>query len=438
MYDIFISYRRDGGYATARLLYERLKVAGLNPFFDLEELRSGPFNVRLYKTIDECTNFILVLPPNALNRCKNDGDWLRLEIERALQGNKNIIPVMIDGFNWDNLPSNMSSLSNYNGVILSREYFDASVQKIISMLQGVRINVADSQEKPEYHRKQNTYFDVANKKESKRLIVQQNLMKSFDASTFEKISYKYDSLRVLDLGSNDGAFIMDRLSSSGKITKLIGVEYDKDTVELANKKYGQENDILFVQSNMEEEIFVDILKDAMAKCNIENFNVVNISMIILHLKNPFRLLKTIRPFLEKGASIIIKDIDDGFNIAYPDPKKEFERVFRICENNETSGYRHSGRQIFTLLKQTGYRNIALEKLCMTTVGMDFDQKEALFETYFSFILEDLKIMVERYPNNKSLKDDLYWYEDAYEQLEEEFQNESFFFALGFIIFTANK
>ena len=38
MYDLFLSYRRDGGFATARLLYERLKGLGVNVFFDLEEL----------------------------------------------------------------------------------------------------------------------------------------------------------------------------------------------------------------------------------------------------------------------------------------------------------------------------------------------------------------------------------------------------------------
>ena len=74
MYDVFISYRRDGGFEMARLLYEHLKSAGLNPFFDLEELRSGQFNVKLYSAIDDSANFLLVLPPQSLDRCRNDDD----------------------------------------------------------------------------------------------------------------------------------------------------------------------------------------------------------------------------------------------------------------------------------------------------------------------------------------------------------------------------
>lgn len=47
-YDVFISYRRDGGDILAMLLYNRLKDDGYNPFYDIETLRSGRFNEQLY------------------------------------------------------------------------------------------------------------------------------------------------------------------------------------------------------------------------------------------------------------------------------------------------------------------------------------------------------------------------------------------------------
>ena len=111
MYDVFISYRREGRFAVARLIYEHLKSIGLNPFFDLEELRSGQFNVKLYNAIDESSNFILVLPPKALDRCSNEDDWLRLEIEHAILRNKNIVPECLEGFEWNkNLPASLCNL----------------------------------------------------------------------------------------------------------------------------------------------------------------------------------------------------------------------------------------------------------------------------------------------------------------------------------------
>ena len=140
MYDVFISYRRDGGYETARLIYEHLKFKGLNPFFDVEELRSGPFNTKLYEEISNSQNFLLILPPNSLERCKNENDWLRLEIQCAINNNKNIVPVMMKGFEWpDYLPSSIDNIRNYNGLEMSREYFEASIEKIITLLNNVSL-----------------------------------------------------------------------------------------------------------------------------------------------------------------------------------------------------------------------------------------------------------------------------------------------------------
>ena len=42
-YDIFISYRREGGYDTAQLLYDRLTQMRYCVSFDLETLRCCKF-----------------------------------------------------------------------------------------------------------------------------------------------------------------------------------------------------------------------------------------------------------------------------------------------------------------------------------------------------------------------------------------------------------
>ena len=75
-YDIFISYRRSS-YELANLIATRLKAAGYRVFFDLEAMDSGPFNKQLFRVIEECRDFVLVLPPNTLERCKDEDDWVR-------------------------------------------------------------------------------------------------------------------------------------------------------------------------------------------------------------------------------------------------------------------------------------------------------------------------------------------------------------------------
>ena len=130
-YDIFISYRRSS-YDLANLIATRLKAAGYAVFFDIEALRAGKFNEQLYEVIDNCKDFISVLPPNALDRCVNEDDWVRLEICRAMQKGKNIVPVMLNGFTWPNpMPKGMEELCNYQALTASSvEYFDLAMERL--------------------------------------------------------------------------------------------------------------------------------------------------------------------------------------------------------------------------------------------------------------------------------------------------------------------
>ena len=130
-YDIFISYRRSS-YDTANLIATRLRGVGYSVFFDMETLRSGKFNEQLYNVIENCTDFLLVLPPGALDRCVNEDDWVRLEVQHAMQHNKNIVPVMLNGFKWPSeMPKGLEELCYYNALTASSvEYFDLSMERL--------------------------------------------------------------------------------------------------------------------------------------------------------------------------------------------------------------------------------------------------------------------------------------------------------------------
>jgi len=137
-YNIFISYRRDGGFETASLIAEKLRNAGYNVFFDLESLRAGKFNEQLFRVIEQCKDFILVLPQDGLDRCMNESDWVRQEVIFAMQHNKNIIPVMLSGFQWaETMPAGLEGLEHYQSIAAgSHEYFDAAVDRLKSYLKS--------------------------------------------------------------------------------------------------------------------------------------------------------------------------------------------------------------------------------------------------------------------------------------------------------------
>ena len=132
----FISYRRDGGEIMAQLIHDRLVARGLPVFYDIESLKSGAFDVKLYEEIERCENFLLILPPQGLDRCVYEEDWVRKEISHALALKKNIIPVMLRGFEFpQNMPEDIKGVSLYSGVrVDNMDYFDAKIDKIVSML----------------------------------------------------------------------------------------------------------------------------------------------------------------------------------------------------------------------------------------------------------------------------------------------------------------
>lgn len=141
-YDVFISYRRSGGEHAAKMIRDSLVEAGYKVFFDIESLRAGNFNTKIYSVIDECTDFILVLSPNALDRCSDEKDWVRREVEYALSKNKNIIPILLKGFSFDcELPDSMKILPQLNGIEASSDFYDAFIEKLREFMKSRRSHV---------------------------------------------------------------------------------------------------------------------------------------------------------------------------------------------------------------------------------------------------------------------------------------------------------
>ena len=77
-YDVFISYRRDGGGTLAQLIYDRLTERGYRVFLDIESLRSGKFNEKLLEAVNGyepdlvvLAGFLVVIPPEMIAKYRN-------------------------------------------------------------------------------------------------------------------------------------------------------------------------------------------------------------------------------------------------------------------------------------------------------------------------------------------------------------------------------
>ena len=141
-YQIFISYRRDGGEFAAKAIYERLTGMGYTVFYDIESLRAGEFDEQLYLRIDEADYILLILSPGGLDRCISDpeNDWVLKEIIHSLTCRKKIIPIMLRGFKFpENLPKELEKLPHMHGIETSAASLNSAVDNLASrLLTGIK------------------------------------------------------------------------------------------------------------------------------------------------------------------------------------------------------------------------------------------------------------------------------------------------------------
>ena len=135
-YDIFISYRRDGGRDVARPIKLELEKHGYRVFLDYDELKDGSFNQIISDAITSAPVFIVILSSHALDRCTDPDDWVRREIEFAVSQKRHIIPVNPDmsfeGFP-DNLPGVIKEglgLHQFSDVLFG-QLFEESIRKMV-------------------------------------------------------------------------------------------------------------------------------------------------------------------------------------------------------------------------------------------------------------------------------------------------------------------
>jgi len=137
-FEIFISYRRKGGYDTAKLLYDRLRMDGYSVSFDIDTLEKGDFDDELKKRVYDCKDFLLVLNPGVFDRFFDPDsdpkdDWVRQEIVCALEKGKeiNIVPLILDGFSYPkNLPEDVKNITKKNAINLEQKHFESEYARM--------------------------------------------------------------------------------------------------------------------------------------------------------------------------------------------------------------------------------------------------------------------------------------------------------------------
>ena len=142
---VFISYRRtDEPWGLA--VFQDLTQHGYDVFIDYDGIASGNFETVILENIRARAHFLVLLTPTALERCNDPKDWMRREIEAALDSQRNIVPVMLAGFDFDTpssasqLTGKLAALKKYNGLPIPKGYFSSAMERLRNKFLNVPVD----------------------------------------------------------------------------------------------------------------------------------------------------------------------------------------------------------------------------------------------------------------------------------------------------------
>ena len=140
-YDIFISYRRQGGGDFAHLLKLSLTAMGLSVFLDIDNLGSGTFDKKLLQYMSASRNVLLVWTKGCMDRFLDGKDYsqdfVAKEYMFALQNKMNILPIYKEDFEFpeeSRLPEEIRPVLLINALKFVSEYREASLEKVKNQL----------------------------------------------------------------------------------------------------------------------------------------------------------------------------------------------------------------------------------------------------------------------------------------------------------------
>jgi tetratricopeptide (TPR) repeat protein len=145
---VFISYRRRH-VSWALAIAKYLTVQGYDVFIDFLNINSGDFEQVITENIKARAHFLVLLASSALDQCNEPEDWLRREIEIAMDSKRNIVPILLEGFDFGapktvkHLTGKLENLNRYNALRLVAEYFDEGITRLCNRFLSVQLEAVN-------------------------------------------------------------------------------------------------------------------------------------------------------------------------------------------------------------------------------------------------------------------------------------------------------
>ena len=433
--DVFISYRRHGGIDIARSIWTALRDRNYYSFFDVDSIRDGEFPEMIYQNITRSDNFVIILTEGALDKCLlSEGDWVRRELAAAIRQDKNIIPIMCTGFEFpENLPDDIAKVRDIQTISYNGINFRETIGKLILRLKdehGVALRLSKKRNIS------NTFYEEGHlsDEERKRIKADYESCRVIEEDVFDRLLRGKENITLFNPAIYEIDSYMKKYDRP-EISQVFGLLNHQTDVDDAMQRYGergaQKNH--FYVGNMEHDSFEDEMDKILSEHCLRSFDMVDLTLILRDLVEPEEKLRQVVDRVTPGGIIYIRELDHGMALAYPDEDGKFKQMFEYIQRDIYSGDYEAGRKVYFWMKNADLTDIHFEARQISTVGLKRREQRRLFETLFSYVEREYRVMHEKEPTTYT-QNAIEWLQENYKSLEATFSSEDFFYSSGFMEF----
>ena len=146
---IFLSYRREDAAPYARLLQFQLRerIPDAHLFMDLDSIEPGlDFAEVIREAVNSCAVLVALIgrqwatlaDVEGRRRLDNPDDYVRFEVQAALERGVRVIPVLVDGarpLRQEQLPAELQKLARLNALELSYGRYEYDADRLVNLIQ---------------------------------------------------------------------------------------------------------------------------------------------------------------------------------------------------------------------------------------------------------------------------------------------------------------
>ena len=264
--------------------------------------------------------------------------------------------------------------------------------------------------------------------EIERLNAQEELLWKAQERIYDSFLNGKDMV-ILDIGCSDGYKTVKEFDRDN-VKKVLALDYAAEAVAKAKANCGSEK-FCFEMGNVEDADFEDRLIDLMKKHDIEAFDVVHLSLVVLHLKNPVNLFTLLRRYIKKDGRIVIVEADDDKAVLSPDDYylRKYNSLLKL---DPYMGNRECASNMYIWLNKAGYCSI--HDTYVYAQGKDTATKKAMFDIYFSSLPVDFEDLCIDDPSNEGYRMAKDWLDENIDNIYEYLLQENTVFSFGVSIF----